>query len=57
MWSQSISGILEEHAVACKMAGYRAVLKMLGKVLDGTPKVQVTDVIGSTIHKPAAVAA
>jgi len=25
--------------------------------LDGTPKVQVSDVISSTIHEPAAVAA
>ena len=33
------------------------VLKILDKVLDGTPKVQVSDVISSTIHKPAAVAA
>jgi hypothetical protein len=30
---------------------------MLDKVLDGTPKVQVSDVISSTIHEPAAVAA
>jgi hypothetical protein len=47
----------KEHAEAYKTAGYPAVLKMLGKVLDGTPKVQVTDVISSTIHKPTAVAA
>ena len=47
----------KEHAEAYKTAGYPAVLKMLGKILDGTPKVQVSDVISSTIHKPAAVAA
>lgn len=38
-------------------AGYPEVLKMLDKVLDGTAKVQVSDVISSTIHEPAAVAA
>ena len=47
----------KEFAEAYKTAGYPAVLKMLDKVLDGTPKVQVSDVISSTIHKPAAVAA
>jgi len=47
----------KEHAEAYKTAGYTEVLKILDKVLDGTPKVQVSDVISSTIHKPAAVAA
>ena len=47
----------KEYAEAYKTAGYPEVLKILDKVLDGTPKVQVTDVISSTIHKPAAVAA
>jgi hypothetical protein len=47
----------KESAEAYKTAGYPEVLKMLDKVLDGTPKVQVSDVISSTIHKPAAVAA
>ena len=47
----------KEHAEAYKTAGYPEVLKILNKVLDGTPKVQVSDVISSTIHKPAAVAA
>ena len=47
----------KEYAEAYKTAGYPEVLKMLDKVLDGTPKVQVSDVISSTIHKPAAVAA
>jgi hypothetical protein len=45
------------YAEAYNTAGYPEVLKMLDKVLDGTPKVQVSDVISSTIHKPAAVAA
>ena len=47
----------KEHAEAYKTAGYPAVLKILHKVLDGTPKVQVSDVISSTINQPAAVAA
>ena len=47
----------KEYAEAYKTSGYPEVLKMLDKVLDGTPKVQVSDVISSTIHKPAAVAA
>jgi hypothetical protein len=47
----------KEYAEAYNTAGYPEVLKMLDKVLDGTPKVQVSDVINSTIHKPAAMAA
>jgi hypothetical protein len=47
----------KEYAEAYNTAGYPEVLKMLDKVLDGTPKVQVSDVISSTIHEPAAVAA
>ena len=47
----------KEFAEAYKTTGYPEVLKMLDKVLDGTPKVQVSDVISSTVHKPAAVAA
>ena len=47
----------KEYAEAYNTAGYREVLKILDKVLDGNPKVQVSDVISSTIHKPAAVAA
>jgi hypothetical protein len=47
----------KEFAEAYNAAGYPEVLKILDKVLDGTPKVQVSDVITSTIHKPAAVAA
>ena len=47
----------KDYAEAYNTAGYPEVLKILDKVLDGTPKVQVTDVISSTIHKPAAVAA
>src|ERR1700730_12961657 len=47
----------KEQAEAYKTAGCPAVLKILHKVLDGTPKVQVSDVINSTIHQPATVAA
>jgi hypothetical protein len=47
----------KEYAEAYNTASYPEVLKILDKVLDGTPKVQVSDVISSTIHKPAAVAA
>ena len=47
----------KDSAEAYNTAGYPEVLKILDKVLDGTPKVQVSDVISSTIHKPAAVAA
>jgi hypothetical protein len=47
----------KDYVEAYKTSGYPEVLKMLDKVLDGTPKVQVSDVISSTIPKPAAVAA
>ena len=47
----------KDYAEAYNTAGYPQVLKILDKVLDGTPKVQVSDVISSTIHKPVAVAA
>jgi hypothetical protein len=47
----------QECAEAYNTAGYTEVLKIVDKVLDGTPKVQVSDVISSTIHKPDAIAA
>ena len=47
----------KDYAEAYNTAGYPEVLKILDEVLDGTPKVQVSDVISSTIHQPAAVAA
>ncbi len=47
----------KDYAEAYNTTGYPEVLKILDKVLDGTPKVQVSDVISSTIHKPAAMAA
>ena len=47
----------KDYAEAYNTADYPEVLKILDRVLDGTPKVQVSDVISSTIHKPTAVAA
>ena len=47
----------KEYAEDYKTTGYPEVLKILDKVLDGPPKVQVSDVISSTSHKPAAMAA
>jgi hypothetical protein len=47
----------KDGAEAYNTTGYPEVLKNLDKVLDGTPKVQVSDVISSTIQQPAAVAA
>jgi hypothetical protein len=47
----------KEHAEAYNTAAYPEVLRTLDRVLDGTPKVRVSDVISSTIHKTAAVAA
>jgi hypothetical protein len=55
--ARAVSTDTKDYAEAYKTAGYPEVLKILDKVLDGTPKVQVSDVISSTIHKPAAVAA
>ena len=49
--------IMMHHIVNNLWLGSHEVLKILDKVLDGTPKVQVSDVISSTIHKPTAVAA
>ena len=42
----------KDYAEAYNTAGYPEERKILDKVLDGTPKVQVSDVISSTIHKP-----
>ena len=41
----------KEHAEAYSTTGYPQVLKALDRVLDGTPKVQVSEVIYSTVHK------
>jgi hypothetical protein len=42
----------KEHAEAYT-TGYPEVLKSLNKVLDGSPRVRVSDVISSTLHKIA----
>lgn len=47
----------KEHAEAYNATGYPEVLKSLNKVLDGTPKVRVSDVISSTLHKTATITA
>jgi len=47
----------KEHAEAYNATGYPEVLKSLNTVLDGTPKVRVSDVISSTFQKTAAIAA
>jgi heme-degrading monooxygenase HmoA len=44
----------KENAEAYNTAGYPEVLKSLDRVLDGTPKVRVSDVISSTMHRAAA---
>ena len=46
-----------EHADAYSTAGYPQVLKLLNAVLDGTPKVQGSNVISSTIQTAARVKA
>ena len=45
----------KENAEAYNVSGYPEVLKSLDKVLDGTPKVRVSDVISSTLQKNAAL--
>ncbi len=47
----------QEQAEAYNATGYPEVLKSLNKVLDGAPRVRVSDVISSTLHKSAAIAA
>ncbi len=44
----------KEHAEAYNTTGCPEVLKSLDRVLDGSPKVRVSDVISSTLHKTAA---
>jgi heme-degrading monooxygenase HmoA len=43
----------EEHAEAYNTTGYPEVLKSLNKVLDGSPRVRVSNVISSTLYKTA----
>lgn len=44
----------KENAEAYNTTGYPEVLKSLDRVLDGTPKVRVSDVISSTMHRTTA---
>lgn len=43
----------QENAEVYNATGYPEVLKCLNKVLDGSPRVRVSDVISSTLHKTA----
>ena len=47
----------KEHAEAYNTTGYPEVLKSLNKVLDGSPRVRVSDVISSTLHKTSVAVA
>ncbi len=47
----------QENADAYNREGYPEVLKVLGKVLDGTPQVRNWDVCNSTSHEIAAAKA
>ncbi len=51
LWDQ------KENAEAYNRETYPAVLKALGKVVEGTPQVQTYEVCNSTFHKIAARAA
>jgi heme-degrading monooxygenase HmoA len=44
----------KENAEAYSRTGYAEVLKALGKVVEGTPQLQVYEVSNSTFHKIAA---
>ncbi|HTC94025.1 MAG TPA: antibiotic biosynthesis monooxygenase [Terriglobales bacterium] len=47
----------EENAEAYNSTAYSEVLRILAKVIDGTPKVRISEVIHSTFHKTTAGAA
>jgi len=47
----------KENAEAYNTSGYPEVLKSLERFLDGRPKLRVSDVISSTLHRAAVVAA
>ena len=46
----------KEQADAYDKSEYPQVLKTLQKITDGAPKVHPSNVVHSTLHKPAAVA-
>ena len=43
----------KEHAEAYSTAGYPLVLKSLEPILDGNPKLRVSDIVNSTFHRVA----
>jgi heme-degrading monooxygenase HmoA len=43
----------KEHAEAYSLAAYPQVLKSLDPLLDGSPKLRVSDIVSSTFHKVA----
>jgi|SRR5580698_1494670 heme-degrading monooxygenase HmoA len=45
----------EDHQQAYQESGYPEALKILGKLLDGTPYVKTFEVISSTLHRTAPV--
>ena len=47
----------QENAETYSRGSYAEVLKVLAKVIDGTPEVRTWDVCNSTVHKIAAAAA
>jgi hypothetical protein len=46
----------KENAEAYNRAGYPEILKIVSKVIDGTPKVETFELSTSTLHKFAAKA-
>lgn len=47
----------KEHAEAYDKAAYPEVLKAMATITDGAPKVHPSNIVNSTLHKPATVAA
>ncbi len=41
----------KQNAEAYDASGYKEVLKMLASVIDGTPKVEIAEVLHSTLHE------
>ena len=47
----------KEQAEAYNATGYPEVLKSLNRVLDGPPRVRASELISSTLHQTATIAA
>jgi len=47
----------KEQAEAYNATGYPEVLKSLNRVLDGAPRVRASELISSTLHQTATIAA